>query len=233
MSNTPTIVSFSDAAELAAAFTERLRKELAQSGDALSGIMLSGGSTPLVVYEAIANDPVTVGPGLRLFMSDERHVARDDDGNNFHNAGPMFAALGLREGQGIPVPTELETAEAAAADYAEQLGAFFDAGGRIPLGMLGMGSDGHTASLFSAEQLEAAEGKLAVAVDRPDGRRGISLTPDVFKQVETLVFLVAGAGKQERVQDLLERPDSIPAGVVAGACPRVELWCDAAALGKT
>jgi len=239
MSKTISINCHADAAALAAAFTEHLRGELAAhptaTAEAPVGIMLSGGSTPLVVYRAITASPVpadAIGSGLRLFMSDERHVPRDDDGNNFHNTGPMFAALGLNENQLLPVRTELDSAEAAAEAYHDTMKAFFDSGGTIPLGMLGMGSDGHTASLFSAAQIDAADASdaFAVAVDRPDGRRGISLTPKVFEQIDKVVLLVAGAGKREQVQNLLERPETIPAGIIASRCKSVELWCDEAAL---
>lgn len=239
MSKPISINCHADADALAAAFTERLKTELAShnqaTADAPVGIMLSGGSTPLVVYKAITKAPVAaseIGSGLRLFMSDERHVPRDDEGNNFNNTGPMFAALGLKDDQLLPVRTELETAEAAAEDYSATIHAFFEAGGTIPLGMLGMGSDGHTASLFSSTQIEAADASdaFAVAVDRPDGRRGISLTPKVFERIDTVILLVAGAGKREQVQNLLEHPETIPAGIIASRCKAVELWCDEAAL---
>ena len=246
MSKPISICCYPDADALAAAFTERLKTELAAhpdhpanpgaTPDAPVGIMLSGGSTPLVVYKAITKAPVAaseIGAGVRLFMSDERHVPRDDEGNNFNNTRPMFAALGLNDDQLLPVRTELDTAEAAAEDYAATMNTFFESGGTIPLGMLGMGSDGHTASLFSAAQIDAADASdaFAVAVDRPDGRRGISLTPKVFERIDTIVLLVAGSGKQEQVKNLLDRPETIPAGIIASRCKSVELWCDEAALG--
>lgn len=227
------IILHRDSDHLARCFTERLKEEFARdTGDTPRGVMLSGGSTPLVVYKQITGSPVSVPSGLHLFMSDERHVPRDDDGNNFHNATPMFEALGLGPSQGIPVPTEHATAEEAADAYEASMQAFLDAGGTIPFGMLGMGSDGHTASLFSQEHIDAGNGRLAIAVDRPDGRRGISLTPAVFENIERLVFLVAGASKQEQVQNLLNHPERIPAGMIAQAAKgRVQLWCDHAALG--
>lgn len=234
------IVRYQDGEALSAAFANRLREEILRGetgpdGELVDyGIMLSGGSTPLKAYQALAADPVEPAAGCHLFLSDERLVAPDDEANNFHNVRAMFAALGLPETQTPRVRTELGTAEAAAADYAAQMDAFL-AKGTIRFGVLGMGGDGHTASLFTPGQFEAAEGKTATGVKRPEylaGDEGITLTPDVFAGIGTLVFLVGGAGKAEQVANLLNNPASIPAGRVAARCANVELWADEAALAN-
>ena len=58
---------------------------------------------------------------------------------------------------------------------------------------MGLGADGHTASLFNTANLEQARGKLAIAVQRPDGLQGVSVTPELLSKVAEPLFLVTGA----------------------------------------
>jgi 6-phosphogluconolactonase/glucosamine-6-phosphate isomerase/deaminase len=88
--------------------------------------------------------------------------------------------------------------------------------GPSALGLLGLGADGHTASLFNQEQLSQARGKLAIAVDRPDGLQGISVTPEVLSRVAQPVFLVTGADKHAIVEDFLRSDSALVARQVRG-----------------
>ena len=190
-------------------------------------IMLSGGSTPMAVYAAIAASPLHAGPQQVLFMSDERLAPLDSDKNNFHNTLPMIHSLGA---QGIRVQTERD-AEEAANQYENDLQTFLDNGGRIPLGLLGMGADGHTASLFTADDLDRSEGRLVTHVNRPDGMQGISVTPQFLTLIGKIVFLIAGKDKQPMLEKLLNSPKELTAGLAIQHCQDVELWVDCAAHG--
>jgi 6-phosphogluconolactonase/glucosamine-6-phosphate isomerase/deaminase len=99
----------------------------------------------------------------------------------------------------------------------------------VRLGLLGLGADGHTASLFKSADLEAARGHLAIAVQRPDGRAAVSVTPDFLAQVEEIVFVVAGADKTPALQRLNARDPTLTAWCAVEHCTRVEVWADAAA----
>ena len=189
-------------------------------------VMLSGGSTPLAVFQKLVDNPVAAANNLWLFMSDERYVPGDAPDNNFFQASAMMKAIGLPSNQGLRVRTELPSAEEAADDFEDQLQQFLDRGGRIPLGLLGLGSDGHTASLFNETQLSQTRGRLAMALDRPDGRQGISATPELFLHIDIIIFLVAGSSKRDRVKALLSDPGSTIAGQAVRGCGRVELWTD-------
>ena len=91
-----------------------------------------------------------------------------------------------------------------------------------------MGTDGHTAGLFTPEQLKT-DHHLATDVDRLDGMQGISVTPVLLQKVERIIFLLAGEGKQEMIQRLLEEPTALTAGLATADCPQVEIWMDEAA----
>jgi 6-phosphogluconolactonase/glucosamine-6-phosphate isomerase/deaminase len=128
------------------------------------------------------------------------------------------------------VRTELPLSEAA-LDYERKLAAIANRGGRIALGLLGLGEDGHTASLFSSGDLERAAGRLAIAVHRPDGRDAVSVTPTVFARIEQIVFIVAGADKRVPLAQLLARDAGSVAWRAVSAAASVEVWAHASALG--
>jgi 6-phosphogluconolactonase len=186
----------------------------------------------LQAYRLVAETAPFAGPRQVLFLSDERREPADSPRNNFHQISPLFAAVGCPPERCLRVPTVLP-APAAAEAYHQSLDAFFADGGRIPVGLLGLGADGHTASLFTAEHVARDAGRWATWVQRPDGMEGISVTPALLRRVERLVFVVAGAGKREMVGRLLRQPDTIAAGLAVRDCPAVELWVDAAAAPLT
>lgn len=217
---------FASRSALESALAERLATAIAAPATAL---MLAGGSTPLPAYRALGRRPALAhGTGLRILFSDDRYVPADSPASNYHQAQPLLAALALPPAAVLRVRSELPLADAA-RDYENQLGALLRSGTRIGLGLLGLGADGHTASLFAAADLERARGHLALAVHRPDGLDAVSVTPALLAQVAEPVFVVAGADKRAAVERLLAQDSQLTAwGAVAG-CARVELWVEEAA----
>src|SRR5262249_1593042 len=132
-------------------------------------------------------------------------------------------ALGLPAGSVLRVRTELALPEAA-ADYERQIGAMLKSGIRITLGLLGLGADGHTASLFNSSHLEQARGNLAIAVQRPDGLQAVSVTPDLLAQVAEPLFLVTGADKHAIVQEFLKSDSSLIARQAIAGNTKAEIW---------
>lgn len=218
---TLTTQRFASRAALDAALGERLARALAARSP--SAVMLSGGTTPLAAYRALAQQPPPHDAGLRIVFSDERYVPSDSRASNYHQARPLLDALALPEGAIARPRTELSLAEAA-ADYERQLAALIDSGVRIELGLLGLGADGHTASLFGGGDLERARGCLAIAVQRPDGMAAVSVTPEFLARIEEPLFVVAGSGKESAVRALLARDPQLIAWRAVEACPRAELW---------
>jgi len=191
--------------------------------------MLSGGNTPLPAYRALGDRrDLAHRAGFRVLFSVDRYVPADSPASNYHQTQPLLAALALPSDAVLRVRTELPL-EDAARDYEDQLAALLRSGAGIGLGLLGLGADGHTASLFSAADIERAHGRLALAVHRPDGMSAVSVTPDLLARVAEPVFVVAGADKRAAVARLLARDPELTAWRAVAGCGRVELWVDEAA----
>jgi 6-phosphogluconolactonase len=215
---------FASRAALDAALAQRLGQAIAANG--ASAIMLAGGSTPLPAYRALARGPLAHAARLHILFSDERYVPSDSDASNYHQSRPLLDALALPAAAVARVRTELPLEEAA-ADYERELAALLSSGVRIGLGLLGLGADGHTASLFGAADLERARGHLAIAVHRPDGMSAVSVTPDFLAHVEEPLFVVAGSGKHEAIRALAAQDPNLTAWRAVQGCTRVELWAQA------
>jgi 6-phosphogluconolactonase len=220
---------FADRAQLQAAVEERLQQVLVGSDIERPAVMLSGGSTPIPAYLELATRRLTPAPGLTLLFSDDRYVPSDSDQSNYHQSRPLFDSLGLSAAQVLRIRTELPLAEAT-ADSERNLRELLSGGRRIALGLLGLGADGHTCSLFSAADLAQGVGKLAISVHRPDGRDAVSVTPTVLERVDQLVFVVAGADKRTALAGLLRQQADLTAWNAVRGAKAVEIWADAAAL---
>jgi 6-phosphogluconolactonase len=212
---------FSSRAALDAALADRLGEAIAAPGP--NAIMLSGGHTPLPAYRALASRPPLHDARLSVLFSDERYVPRDSEASNYHQARPLVDALALAPAALLRVRTELPLDEAA-ADYERALGALLGSRVRLSLGLLGLGADGHTASLFSADDLTRAAGHLAIAVHRPDGMSAVSVTPQLLAQIEVLLFVVAGADKESALRALEAQDSKLTAWRAVQDCRAVELW---------
>jgi 6-phosphogluconolactonase len=224
-----TLRRFADRGQLQAAIEERLQQVLTAAGGAAPVVMLSGGSTPIPAYLQLATRGLVPAPGLTVLFSDDRYVPSDSDQSNYHQSRALFTALGLTAQQVLRIRTELPLAQAT-ADSESRLTQLLGDGRRITLGLLGIGADGHTCSLFSAADLQRARGRLAISVHRPDGRDAVSVTPTVLERVDQLIFLVAGADKRTAVDGLLQRRPELTAWAAVRGCRAVEIWADASAL---
>jgi 6-phosphogluconolactonase len=218
---------FDSRADLESALAGRLARAIAAAGTSAAH-MLSGGSTPLPAYRALAARPPPRNPRLRLLFSDDRYVPADSPASNYRHIEPLLTALALPATAVLRVRTELPLEEAA-RDYQHQLEALLQSGTRIGLGLLGLGADGHTASLFSAADIERGRGRLAIAVQRPDGMSAVSVTAELLTRVEEPLFVVAGADKRDAVRSLLAQDLNLTAWRAVGGCARVELWVDRSA----
>ena len=212
---------FDSRSALDAALAERLARAIAATGP--SAIMLSGGSTPLPAYRALSSRPLPHDERLRIVFSDDRYVPADSQASNYHQSRPLLDALALPAEALVRVRTELPLEEAA-REYAQALAALLASGARVGLGLLGLGADGHTASLFSAADLERSRGRLAIAVHRPDGMSAVSVTPEFLARVSEPVFVVAGSGKHDALQALLAQAPDLTAWRAVQGCTSVELW---------
>ena len=169
-------------------------------------VALSGGSTPAPIYRRLAAlrypwDSVDV------FFGDERCVPPDDKDSNFRMANAALLSA-------VPARAHPMNGVRGDADgYANELTATFGAAmPRFDLVFLGLGEDGHTASLFPGSPALDERTRTVVKVQRPDHAR-LTLTLPVLNAARNSLFLVAGAGKRAALRDLLSDAD-IPAARV-------------------
>jgi 6-phosphogluconolactonase len=214
---------FDSNAEFDAALVERLERAISGPDAARTAVMLSGGRTPLPTYRELAVRKPTPAKGLHVLFSDDRYVPITSESSNYFQTRMLLDALGLPQDSVHRVRTELPLTEAA-ADYAQQMARMLQSGVRLTLGLLGLGADGHTASLFNPSHLEQARGKLAIAVQRPDGLQGVSVTPELLSQVAEPLFLVTGADKHAIVQEFLKSDSTLTARKAIAGCPKAEIW---------
>jgi len=209
--------------DLDVALAARLRSAAAEGGS--GALMLSGGTTPGPAFALVAERPAPAAPGLYVLYSDERHVPSTSDASNYHLSLPLIKALDLPAAQVLRVRTELPL-EAAAQAYEERLQGLL--GEKIPLrlGLLGLGADGHTASLFKPSDLAAGRGRLAIPVQRPDGRAAVSVTPDWLAGAGEILFVVAGGDKTSALRRLAARDPTLIAWRAVERCAQVEVWAD-------
>ena len=199
------------------------RLEAALAAPAPRAVMLAGGTTPLPAYRALGRRAAPLAEGLKILFSDDRYVPSEDTASNYHQSRALLDGLRLPPAAILRVRTELPLQQAA-ADYEQQLASLLESGTPIVFGLLGLGADGHTASLFSGADLEQARSRLAIAVQRPDGMAGVSVTPRLLEQVQEIVFVVAGPGKERALGALMAGDARLTAWRAVQGCPRVALW---------
>jgi len=186
-------------------------------------VMLSGGKTPFEAYRLVAHEKCVVSADLRLFLGDERLVPITSAESNYGNMQFMIETLHLEKNQVIGVNPELEPA-LSAERYDNDLRKFINKGGVIPLGLLGLGADGHTASLFCKDDLERAKGRYAISVVGPNGMSRASVTPDLLSKIQQVVFVVAGSDKKAIADKLISNPSSVIAGMAVAGVKLKQLW---------
>ncbi len=180
---------------------DRLQRAIADRG--FCTIALSGGSTPKPLYEALAKQNLP-WDNVYVFWGDERYVPIDHADSN---AGMAYKAwldhVSIPAENIYPMPTDAPEPAAAAAQYDQTIQAFFQVKtGKITdfpefdVVLLGMGDDGHTASLFPhTEALQVCDRRITVG--NKDGQPRITFTVPLINYARTILFVVAGADKQD------------------------------------
>jgi 6-phosphogluconolactonase len=173
---------------------------------------LSGGSTPKNLYTLIAANASAALPWAQMFFfwGDERHVPPDDPDSNYRMAKEaLLSKVPIPPGNIFPIPAENQDAVAAADAYEQTVRKFFALPpGEFPrfdLILLGMGPDGHTASLFPETAALQEKSRLVVAnwVEKLKTSR-ITFTLPVLNAARCVAFLVSGADKAAVLHEVLE-----------------------------
>jgi 6-phosphogluconolactonase len=184
-------------------------------------VALSGGSTPKLLYQALAAPPF-VGrvPWDRThwFWGDERFVPHDDERSNYRmTMEAMLRRVGAPSGNIHPIPTEGMTAEQAAARYQATLQDYYGnqvldpARPLFDVVLLGLGTNGHTASLFPDTPVLEERTAWAAAVTPAGEPTRITLTYPVLESCRVAAFLVAGADKRDVLAQVRSGAGGLPA----------------------
>jgi 6-phosphogluconolactonase len=216
------------ASRAAALVAEEARAAVAERGR--FSFAVSGGSTPWKMLEALAGEDVPWAQ-LHLFQVDERIApAGDPDRNLTHLEESLLAKAPLPKEQLHAMPVENADVEAAAQSYARELEALAGTPPVLDLVHLGLGPDGHTASLVPGDPvLEVADRDVALTVNPYQERRRMTVTYPLIARARRILWLVTGGSKVEMLERLRGADPSIPAGRVPGE--RALVLADRAALG--
>lgn len=227
-------------AEAAAALFVALAAHVIQDSGRFS-VALSGGTTPKSLYAMLASDCYAGRVDwsrVQLFWGDERCVPSDDPLSNYRMVRETLI-------DHVPIPDENvhrirgeDDPTSAAAAYEGKLRNFFGISvgppmrsARFDLVLLGMGRDGHTASLFPGVAAVSEQKRWVMEVSVADeSMKRITCTPVVFNTAASVVFLVAGASKGATLRQVLEGPHQplvLPAQVIAAVGGSARWFVDA------
>jgi len=199
-------------------------------------VALSGGSTPKALYSLLVNDAALRAQvpwdKMYVFFGDERHVGPDDELSNYRMAREsLFSKAPLQPQQIFRIKGEFPEAEQAAQDYEQQIRAHFHLrDGQFPrfdLLFLGMGDEGHVASLFPGTKALHEQRRIAVhnwvgkvLMDR------ITLTAPAINNAANVIVMATGAAKAPALTAVLERvyePQQLPAQLIKPVAGKL-LW---------
>ena len=176
-------------------------------------VALAGGSTPKSLYNLLASEKFRSQINWKkvfFFFGDERNVLPDSDESNFRMANEnLLNPLQISPENIFRWETELEDAEKIAENYEKTIKEFFDLAKnelpRIDLILLGMGDDGHTASLFPCTEALRETKRIAVVnfVEKLNTNR-LTFTFSAINNASNVVFLVSGATKANALKEVLE-----------------------------
>lgn len=232
------IINCDDADEVAHRGAEAVVGAVERNAGRIS-IALAGGNTPRALYKILATEyrDRLMWDRIDLYWGDERFVERDHSESNYRMVKESLIDHVPIPPQNIyAVPVDLPTPAAAARAYETTVRQHFPGDrARFDIVLLGMGEDGHTASLFPGIPEVQEQSRWVVPVrspSKPPPDR-ITLTMPVFNDANVVLFLISGEGKREVMRDIIDHPDEAktkyPAAMVKG---RRNFWLvDRAARG--
>jgi 6-phosphogluconolactonase len=223
--------------EEAASFIRDLAIKLIKQNGRFT-FVLSGGNTPRSLFEKLAQREFREDidwSHVYVFWGDERYVPMDHPKSNYRMArDALLSKVSLLEKNIYPMPTEMQPVEKAADHYEHTLRDFFQVPttsqnfASFDLILLGMGEDGHTASLIAGKDILKEKKRWVAAVEVPPTspiKKRITVTLPLINNAENVMFLVSGENKREMLEKILKGDEntarSYPAGLVA---PRGNLF---------
>ena len=193
-------------------------------------LAVSGGHTPWIMLRALAGEDIPWA-GVHLFQTDERVAPTGDpDRNLTHLRESLLQRAPLRQEQIHAMPVEAEDLQAAAAQYVMALRGVAGSRPVLDLVHLGLGPDGHTASLVPGDDVLDVIDRDVAITGVYLGRRRMTLTYPAINRARRVLWVVTGSEKAEMLRRLREGDVSIPAGRVR--CDEAFVLADRAAAGQ-
>jgi 6-phosphogluconolactonase len=224
MTVTATTEQIFESAEALAQTVAEWLCELAQVGDGPFSVCLSGGSTPRRMYQRLATPAIASRfpwPRVHWFWGDERFVPHDDPASNYRMAREaLLSRMPIPGGNIHPIPTEGVSPEQAADAYEGTLKRYYGADILAPdrplfdVTLLGIGDNGHTASLFPGQPALRETRRWAVATIGVKSEPRITLTYPALDSSRDVAFLATGAEKRNMVARARAGDREIPAGML-------------------
>ena len=228
---------FSDPQETAAAFGRYFMNKLEESE--VFHCALSGGSTPKLLFDYLADQykDSKAWTKLHVYWGDERCVPPEDNESNFKmTQGLLLSRVAIPEDQIHRVRGE-DDPKSEAERYGNDLLSSMNVKAGVPvfdLIILGMGDDGHTASIFPHEiALLTSDDTCAVATHPTSGQNRITLTGQVINAAREVIFLVTGSGKKQRISEIFNKEgdwEKYPVSYVSPASGKLLWYVDQAAV---
>ena len=194
----------------AAVIAKDARETIAARGQFLMAV--SGGRTPWIMLRALANEQIS-WENIHIFQVEERIApSGDPDRNLTHLRESLLEHASLPEQNLYPMPVEDGDPESGAARYSKTLQQIAGNPPVLDLAHLGMGPDGHTASLIPNDPVLSVTDRDVATTGIYQGRRRMTLTYPVLNRARKILWLVTGADKKEALRKMRVADLSIPAG---------------------
>jgi 6-phosphogluconolactonase len=193
-------------------------------------LAVSGGHTPWIMLRELAKEDIPWA-NVHLYQVDERVAPDGDpDRNLTHIRESLLQHAPLRPGQIHAMPVEAADLESAASQYAKSLQEIVGSPAVLDLVHLGLGPDGHTASLVPGDAVLDVTGADVALTGVYQGRRRMTLTYPAINRARRILWVVTGSEKTQALQRLLDGDITIPAGRVQRE--QAVLLADRAAIGR-
>lgn len=181
-------------------------------------VALSGGKTPATLFKKLAKEKNLPWNRTHVFMVDERFVPYHNENNNYRMINEtLLRHVDIPAKNIHPISTTVETPQASALKYEKELDSFFSSRPGLDLVLLGIGNDGHTASLFPGMPSLKEKKHRAIAVP-PSGSimsERITMTFPIINKAKNIMFVAAGSNKSEIIREVKENEKSrLPAAMV-------------------
>jgi len=237
---------YADAREVIERAADRIVRSIAEAVDSrgVCALALSGGGTPRSLYQLLSSNPYRMNVDwshVEFFWGDERPVPFDDEQSNYRMAREaLLDPLDVEDRRIHRMQAERDDKDRAAADYEREIADCFSI---EPFGpppsfdviLLGMGDDGHTASLFPYTGALIEEQRWVVANQVPQlSTMRMTMTLPLINQAQLILFLVTGEAKSAALAAVLEGPSDpqrLPSQLIRPTAGELEFYTDAAAAG--